>query len=228
MRRNQAREDLLDAQKKKYLSEIDEIERKLKDWQFVPDMEPANLPEHIRTQQDVLKLINEGTAAVEIIEVDNLLELMTVKHEGMEQQLSNAENDVLLLDNEIKNKVIHKMDSEDIRYSVFRKVIAKEKAGIYAEAAGGYKAIVESLKDMKALGLNRASISGRNEYLPLSRVISSEFYQCKTKAKLYYETCFKKIMNLNRRIATPGALDDATLREFSLSGKEDLTFESVR
>lgn len=63
---------------------------------------------------------------------------MTIKMQDMKKQLAIVDNDVIILDNEIRNKIIHKMDSEDIRYSIFRKIVAREKADVFAEAAGAY------------------------------------------------------------------------------------------
>lgn len=212
MKRNLPRDDPLEAERRRHLQDIEDIERKLRAWKFVPDLASANVPASVKTKLDVEGLLQEQSATIVYAEIDSLLRAIITKETDMQRQLAIAENDVLVLDTEARNKIVHGMDSEDIRYSVFRKLIAKEKAEIFAEAAGGYQAILESLKDMQRLGFG----SAKQEYLPVSKIISSEFYQCKVKAKLYYDSCFSKLLRLNKRLATPSLYDEATIVECQL------------
>lgn len=57
MRKNQPGEDNLDAQRRKQLKEIEEIDKKLQNWKFIADKEPISLPDSIRAHREVMELL---------------------------------------------------------------------------------------------------------------------------------------------------------------------------
>lgn len=48
MRKNKQTEESLEQDKRNYIMEIDEIDRRLKDWKFSDDFNPAVLPTNLK------------------------------------------------------------------------------------------------------------------------------------------------------------------------------------
>lgn len=115
----------------------------------------------------------------------------------------------MILDIEINNKVIHGLNAQDIKFSILKKLIASEKIQIYSETVGAYDSMTLSLNDT---GIFTSDKNKTNTYVPTNKVINSNFYQYKATAKLYYEECFNKIIDLNLRLANDDYFNDEVER----------------
>jgi len=219
MKRNVQNEDRLDREREKHLKDIEDIERRLKNWKFGP--EPAALAQenHLETEQEIMELISEANTSVVYFEAEKLLIVMLLKRDQSRKQLELISNQVTLLNNEIQNKLIHRMDAEDIRYSVYKKILAVEKEHIHTNAADAYTAIVESLVDIGNLkktlkGVGESSSLYNEGFLSVSKIIHSTFYQAKVKAKLCYEECFSRFLALGQKMANKENFNHEIVNEF--------------
>ena len=190
-----AQESRSDGGHAKQIQEIEELERRIKQWSFEVNDGVGSIPEVHQIEGDIREILDEEYASVVLAEAEKLQPIMESKHGDMARKQKLLENDIQLLENEIKNKIIHKMDTEDIKYSIYRLLLTKEKTEIYTEAADTYKSIVDSLNGLRDL---KQPASSKHEYLSVKKVIHSEFYAAKVRAKICYENCYQKLLLLNR------------------------------
>lgn len=214
MKKTQTSSDKLDKERQKQLQEIADIEKRIKNWTFDMNEGVGHLPQVMRIENNIKDVLEEENASVVLVEAEKLLQIMTNRYIDATLKLKVTENQILMLNNDIQNKIIHKMDSEDIRYSIYKKLITKEKVEILLEAEDTYKAICESLESLKDLKQPEGNEGGKKVYLPVKRIIHSEFYTCKVKARLSYESCYTKLMSLNRKMMAKDTFDQAVVDEF--------------
>ena len=193
----------------KQIQEIEELERKIKQWSFDVNPGIGSLPEVLKVEADIREVLDEEQTSVVIAETEKLLQLMAAKYQDAARKHQLIENEIKLLETEIENKIVHRMDTEDIKYTVYRRLVVKRKADIYYEAAETYKSIVDSLgglKDLKQTG-------DKKVYLPVKKIIHSQFYTAKVKASLCFEACYEKLLQLNRA-SNRVDLDSAVISDY--------------
>lgn len=184
-----------DGNSSKQMQEIEELERRIKKWTFDVSDGVGSLPEVYQVESRIKEVISEENADVVLAEAEQLLHIMDSRRLETARRLALLENEVLLLETEVQNKIIHRMDTEDIKYSIYRLLLTKEKIEIFSEAAEAYRSIVESLKGIKELEHPQG---GKQAYLPAKKIIQSDFYAAKVKARLCYEACYRRLLQLNR------------------------------
>ena len=192
------------------IQEIEELERKIKQWSFEVNDGVAGIGEVLQVEADIRGVLEEEFASVVIAEAEKLLLIMAGKHQDMARRHALLVNELTLLENEIENKIVHKMDTEDIKYSIYRLLLTKDKAEIFSEAADSYRSIVDSLTGLKELKQPEGT---KQAYLPVKKIIHSEFYTAKVKARLCYEACYQKTMLLNRE-SRKEELDQTIITEY--------------
>lgn len=205
--------DKLDKERQRQLQEIEQIERSIKQWNFDIGQRKGGLEEILEIETNIWEVLEEDNTSIILMEAEKLHEVMVHRHSDITRKLKLSENDLLMLDNEIRNKLIHKMDSEDIRYSIYKKLIAREKAGILQDTVDTYKAIVDSLKGIKEL---KPAEGKKNYYIPAQRALHSQFYICKVQAKLCYESCFERLMSLMKQQRGKTGFNGAIISEFAM------------
>ena len=202
MSRSRQTEDNLEKQKRAYRMEIDEIERRLELLHFSEESNPMQVPANVKMHSELKaftdKMASKEDLGVLIVEAKDLLKLISSKVSSINSLLDTVHNDLLILDLEIKNKVTYGMDPQDVKFSILKKVIATEKTKILSETAGAYDSMVLSLKDVGVLGSDKGKPAA---FVPIIKVMNSDFYQYKETAKLYYKECFDKMMDLSMRLA---------------------------
>ena len=195
MRHNQPDSSRDDRERQRQLQDLAGIELRLKAWTFELNDGIGSLPDALQTESDIREAIDADNTSVVMVEVDKMLEIMKSRYVSTEQKVELTKNEVDMLTNEITNKIIHKMDTEDIRYSINRQLVLQDKLEIFSEAAQTYCSLLESLKGMQRL---RQESGG---YMQVKRIIHSEFYECRVKARLCYEDCCRKLMLATRQIS---------------------------
>lgn len=177
------------------LQEIEELERRIKTWAFDVNDGAGSLPEVHQVEARIKEVVDEQNEAVVMAEAEQLAQIMAARRQDANRKLALLENEVHLLETEVQNKIIHKMDTEDIKYSVYRLLLTREKIEIYAEAAEAYRSVVDSLLGLLDL---KQPAAFKQTYLPVKKILHSQFYNSKVKARLCYEACYAKLLQLNR------------------------------
>jgi hypothetical protein len=193
----------------KQIQEIEELERKIKQWSFDVNPGIGSLPEVLIVEADIREVLDEEQTSVVIAEAEKLLHLMAAKYQDAARKHQLIENEIKLLETEIENKIIHRMDTEDVKYSIYRRLTAKRKAEVYYEAVDAYRSIVDSLSGLKEL----KQPGDKKAYLPVKKIIHSEFYTAKVKASLCYEACYEKLLQLNRA-SNKADLESAVIADY--------------
>lgn len=182
-----------DRQREAHLKEIQDLERRLKAWKLDLGDEGGIVQESKQVHKDIHELIQEEVTPLIEIEVSRLETAIKGKYDDMKKRTQMIENELMLLENEIKNKIQHKMDSEDIKYSIFRRLLYAKRLDIYTEATQCYQSILLSQQDIRKQCENKSQ--GR---MSISKVLQSAYYENKVKAKLCYETCYRRLMDLSK------------------------------
>lgn len=204
----------LDQQMTLRFKEIEDLETKLKSWNLLGDLPGQKLTENLQLEKDILELTKEETTSIALTQAEKLLEVMLLKQSEAAKALTSLQSKLLVHENEAINKILYKMDSEDIKFSIYCKIICDRKIEIYQEAADQYQAIVDSLKGL--LKLKSSDEIKRGKLLQLSKLMNSEFNQARVRAQLCYQSCYKRILDLTRRMTFENAFDDDILSTFEL------------
>lgn len=204
----------LDQQLAQKLKEIEDLEAKVRRWNLLGDMSGQKLSENLQLEKEIEELAKEDSTTLALTQAEKLLEVMLLKQSEAAKTLSNLQSKLLVHENDAINKILYKMDSEDIKYSIYCKIICDRKIEIYQEAADSYQAIVESLKGL--LKLKNSEELRQGKLLQLSKLMNSEFNQARVQAQLCYQACYKKILELTRRMTFENAFDEDILSTFEL------------
>lgn len=213
MRKNPQVDDKLDREREQHLRDISQIEQKLRGWNFGNQADTTSVADNLKLEHDVRTVLSERDADMLFVEAEKLLEAMVLKRNQALKQLELANNSIIVADNEIQNKLIHRLDAEDIKYSVFKKILWQKKVVLYQENADTYQGIVDSLKGLAEL---KAAEMGQKNYISISKILRSTFYEAKVKARICYENFYTKLMNLSKEIAFPATFNSDIIREFEM------------
>lgn len=196
MKRNPPNKNSDEQEREKNLRELEEIEKKLKKWTFDANERSGSISDALKIEADIRHLTEEDSSSVILVEVEKLWATIKHRHNSMEVKVCLLENQIQMLNNEIKNKIMFNMDTEDIKFSVYNQLLVKAKLEIFAEAADTYKALGESLEGIRKLRNFAETDQG---YIQVRTLLQSEFYNCRTKAQLCYEDCYKRLVSLARQ-----------------------------
>ena len=215
------------------LQDIQELERKLKEWKWIK--EPAKPNDNLVNLAQCHEIIHEAEgidqgeeeSKIFSLEVQELISSLKLQTDVAKTKVDQGKMKVELVSQEAQNKIIYKMDSEDIRSSMWKLVVAKERLAIFEEAFDMYTALSESLTEMlkiqqkhwltlrqtkaaitpysRIVGKDQSSIT--KELIPITKVLSSQFYEMKVRAKLCYEEVSRKTLELSRKIFEKTAFD---------------------
>jgi hypothetical protein len=220
--------------------DIEELERRLKNWTFIQDSPMNDDLVNLQQCHEILHgtdEIQDGEAEMKLlaVEVQDLIGNLRQNLAAAKHKVTTGKMKVELASQEAQNKILYKMDSEDIRSSLWKLVISRERLRIFEEAEQVYSCLVESLNDMvkleqshwTALRQNKAVItpysrtvvgsesSRVKELMPIQKVLSSQFYEMKVRAKLCYEEQSRKTLELSRRLFDAHSFDAEIIREHS-------------
>jgi hypothetical protein len=204
----------IDQQLTQKLKEIEELDAKVRRWNLLGDISGQKLTENLQLEKEILELTKEESTTIALTQAEKLLEVMLLKQGEAAKALSNLQSKQLVHENDAINKILYKMDSEDIKFAIYCKIICDRKIEIYQEAADNYQAIVESLKGL--LNLKSSEEVRQGKLLQLSKLMNSEFNQARVRAQLCYQECYKKILDLTRRMTFENAFDEDILMTFEL------------
>jgi hypothetical protein len=199
MKRNPADQKKDDQERQRNLRELEEIEKKLKSWSFDTNDRGISISEAYQIESNICRLSEEDQSSIVLMEVDKLFSVIKQRHSSMAIKVALLENEVQLLNNEIRNKIIHRMDTEDIKYSIYKQVLTKAKVDIFSDAADTYKSLAGSLEGIRKL---RRPEDSTQEYIQVRSLLQSEFYNCKVKAQLCYEDCYKRLVMVTRQTSS--------------------------
>lgn len=196
MKRNPPHKNSDQQEREKNLKELEEIEKKLKSWKFDVNDRSGSISDALQIEADIRHLTEEDSSSVILVEVEKLLTTIKHRHNSMAVKVCLLENQIQMLNNEIKNKIMINMDTEDIKFSVYNQLLIKAKLEIFVDAADAYKALADSLEGIRRLKNSAESEQG---YIQVRTLLQSEFYNCRAKAQLCYEDCFKRLISLTRQ-----------------------------
>ena len=204
----------LDSQVSRKLKEIEDLEKRMGNWDLFGGTKSPDLPEYLKIEKEVMELANEESTPTLIMKSEGLLKLMRLKLKEASQSLAEVQNQSQIHEAEALNKILYKMDSEDIKYSIYRKIICEKKIQVYQQAYDSYNGIVESLTGLDKLKNSEEARSGKT--LQINKILNSEFNQARLKAELSFNTCFKKIIDLTRKRSDENAFDNEILSLYEL------------
>lgn len=218
--------------------DIEELESRLKNWRWIKDTPTNDDLVNLAQCREILHETEEpvdGEQEMKLlsIEVQDLIANLKKQLEIAESKVSQGKFKVEILSQEAQNKILYKMDSEDIRSSLWKLIVAKKRLTIFEESQETYTALLNSLQDLLkiqqshwvALRQTKAVVTpysrqvvrdesaAMKELIPIPKVLSSTFYEMKVRAKLCYEELSRKTLDLSRKLFDRDAFTDEIIRE---------------
>lgn len=218
--------------------DIEELERRLKNWTWIKETSTNDDLVNLAKCREILQETQEledGEQEMKLlsVEVQDLISNLKHQLDVAASKVSQGKFKVELLSQEAQNKILYKMDSEDIRSSLWKLIVAKRRLSIFEESQETYSALVDSLQDMLkiqqahwvALRQTKAVVtpylrtvvqsdsSSSKELIPIPKVLGSTFYEMKARARLCYEELSRKTLELSKQLFDREAFSDEIVRE---------------
>lgn len=218
--------------------DIEDLERRLKNWKWIQDStvnddlvnlarcrEILHETDDLRDPEEDMKLLG--------LEVQDLISMLKQQLDVAKFKVSQGRTKLQILSQEAQNKILYKMDSEDIRSSLWKLVVARKRLSMFEEGEQLYSALVDSLNDLLkvqqshwvALRQKKAAITPymRNvvqdqseklkELIPIPKILSSQFYEMKVRARLAYEELSRKTLDLSKKLFDKDAFNLEIIQE---------------
>lgn len=218
--------------------DIEELESKLKNWRWIKDTPTNDDLVNLAQCREILQETEEpvdGEQEMKLlsIEVQDSIANLKKQLEIAESKVSQGKFKIEILSQEAQNKILYKMDSEDIRSSLWKLIVAKKRLTIFEESQEAYTALLTSLQDLLkiqqshwvALRQTKAVVTpysrqvlrdesaATKELIPIPKILSSTFYEMKVRAKLCYEEISRKTLDLSSKLFDREAFTDEIIRE---------------
>lgn len=191
--------------------EIAELEKKLKN--FNTNIYLDSLPENREFVDDMCHYLKEEKETFDVSVAQALLGNITKRLAKLEDGHKASVNSVLVMENQIVNMIVFKMDLEEVKYLIYKRMLLCSKNEIIQEAVEHYSTVKNSLEDLLKFVKNKEPSSCLTA-VPASRIINSTFYQAKLGAKISYEACFAKLASLARKMKEKVGLEQEVQSEF--------------
>src|SRR3990167_88837 len=218
--------------------DIEELERRLKNWKWIQDSAPNDDLVNLAQCREILHETDDLRDAEEemkllSLEVQDLISVLKQQLDVAQFKVAQGKTKLEVLSQEAQNKILYKMDSEDIRSSLWKLVVARQRLSMFEEGEQTYSALLDSLNDMLkiqqshwvALRQKKAAITPylrqvvqdesakMKELMPIPKILSSQFYEMKVRARLAYEELSRRTLELTKKLFDRDAFNNEIIRE---------------
>lgn len=220
------------------VKDIEELERRLKNWNWIKDTTTNDDLVNLAQCRDILNETGdlkdpEDDMKMLGLEAQDFVSILKQELDVAKFKISQCKTKLEILSQEAQNKILYKMDSEDIRSSLWKIVVSRKRLSIFEDGEQLYSALLDSLNDLLKIQQShwvtirqkRAAItpylrkvvqeeSEKNkELIPISKILYSQFYEMKVRARLTYEDLSQKTLDLSKKLFDKDSFNLEIIRE---------------